>query len=311
MAEFAHCHEFQDKLSLLHRGFSTLTLTSKSVPPTPISLINHPIKPAMEQKPSLEGSVPFAIPSIATPCFTYYKVIGDRSGGVPPVVMLHGGPGGGHEYLLPFANLWSRYGIPVVFYDQVGCAASTHLPEKAGDGSFWTEALFVAELDNLLDHLGLRDGPGFHLFGHSWGGMLGAAFAAQRPRGLRRLVLAAALASHASCVRGVHLLRQQLVPEQQATLLDAARRSDWQSAAVQEVLGLLGGKHVCRTTPPPAELALAMQHLSEDTTVYRTMYVSQNACFGSALSARLRPPLHEKSDSLSGGATRGWSSMAR
>lgn len=135
----------------------------------------------MSQQHSKDGSVPFEAPGISKPCSTYYKIIGDLSSDNAPIVMLHGGPGGGHEYLLTFAELWTHYSIPVVLYDQLGCGASTHLPETAGDGSFWNEALFIAELNNLLDHLRIRDGPGFHLYGHSWGGMLGAAFASTRP----------------------------------------------------------------------------------------------------------------------------------
>ena len=103
-----------------------------------------------------------------------------------------GGPGSGHEYCLPFSKLCSRYGIHVVFYDQIGCAASTHLPQKAGDQSFWQVKLFVAELQNLFDCLQLNqgDGHGFHVQGHSFGGIIAAAFASRQPRRLRRLVLA-------------------------------------------------------------------------------------------------------------------------
>src|ERR1700727_229177 len=94
-----------------------------------------------------EGTVPFKIQHIDTPCHTYYKIIGDLSSNSPRLVVLHGGPGTGHEYLLPFGRLWQQFGIPVVFYDQIGCAASTHLPQTAGDESFWQESLFLAELD--------------------------------------------------------------------------------------------------------------------------------------------------------------------
>lgn len=123
------------------------------------------------QTPTKEGTVPFEIPGKSdVPCFTYYKVIGDISCGAPPVVVLHGGPGAGHEYLLSFAELWPKYGLPVIFYDQIGCASSTHLRDTAGDKEFWQESLFITELNNLIDALKLRNGPGFHLLGQSWGG---------------------------------------------------------------------------------------------------------------------------------------------
>lgn len=222
-----------------------------------------------------EGKVPFKIPSINEPCFTYYKIIGDLASGAPPVVVAHGGPGAGHEYLLTFADLWREYGLPVVFYDQIGCAASTHLRQKAGDEAFWQEQLFQDELDNLLDHLALRRGPGFHLLGQSWGGMLGAAFAARRPPGLRRLVLASALVSKELAARGTRLLRAQMPPDMRQALDEAERKGEYESPAYKNALDFYYRKHVCRAESfPPEELRPALKHLSEDTTVYRTMYVA-------------------------------------
>jgi pimeloyl-ACP methyl ester carboxylesterase len=119
-----------------------------------------------------EGIVPFQLQHpqhTDTPCHTYYKVIGDLSSKSPRLVLIHGGPGTGHEYLLPFGRLWINFGIPVILYDQIGCAASAHLPPTAKDDSFWQETLFLAELDNLLVSLKLRDGPGYYILGHSWG----------------------------------------------------------------------------------------------------------------------------------------------
>ncbi|KAK8079294.1 proline iminopeptidase [Apiospora phragmitis] len=108
-----------------------------------------------------EGKALWKIPSTDELCSTYYKVVGDLSSGKTPVVILHGGPGAGHEYLLTFSDLWPKYGLPVIFYDQIGCASSTHIRQKAGDEAFWQEQLFQDELDHLIDHLGLRIGPGF------------------------------------------------------------------------------------------------------------------------------------------------------
>ena len=77
--------------------------------------------------------------------------------------------------------LASTHSIPVIMYDQLGIGKSTHLPEKNGDGEFWTVSLFLAELDNLLQHLGIQDD--YDLLGQSWGGMLGACHAIKQPKG--------------------------------------------------------------------------------------------------------------------------------
>ena len=234
-----------------------------------------------------EGRVPFSTASIQEPCFTYYKIIGNLLNGAPPVVVVHGRPGAGHEYLLTFADLWTEYGLPVVFYDQIGCASSTHLQEKAGDKPFWQEKLFQDELDNLVDYLKLRDGPGFHLLGQSWGGMLGAAFAACQPLGLQKMVLASALASEELGTRGIGLLRDQMPPEMQKALDEAERKGEYDSPAYKDALDFYYRKHVCRTDPfPPPEMLPALKHLSEDTTVYRTMYVA-SFIFLKGLFARL------------------------
>lgn len=222
--------------------------------------------------PSMEGLIPFQIPgNLDVPCLTYYKIFGNLAGGAPPVVFLHGGPGGGHEYLLSFAELWSQYGIPVVMYDQIGCGASTHLPETAGDKDFWQESLFIAELDNLIDYLKLRDGPGFHLFGQSWGGLLGVAFAARQPRGLKRLVLASGLASMDLSEKSIQLCQQELPIDVQRTLQKSMQEADYKSQAYHDAMAVFQKMFVCRTDPLPTELLLSLKHLGEDQTVYGTM----------------------------------------
>ena len=149
------------------------------------------------------------VPGVEKPCTTYYKVVGDlKSTSAIPLIVLHGGPGFEHNYLLPIADLASPpYAIPVVFYDQIGGGRSTHLPEKNGDELFWTEQLFVDEFFNLLAHLGTKE---YDVLGHSWGGMLGARIAIEQPAGLRRLILTDALASMVTWAAEVRKLLKKL-----------------------------------------------------------------------------------------------------
>ncbi|KAF2149030.1 proline-specific peptidase [Myriangium duriaei CBS 260.36] len=218
--------------------------------------------------PTREGTIPFPISAVDKPCFTYFKVFGDLSKGTP-VVCLHGGPGAGHEYMLPFAELWPKYNIPVILYDQIGCASSTHLQEKAGDKAFWQEDLFVRELDNLLDHLQLRGG--FHLLGHSWGGMLGPAFASRRPQGLQRLILASGNASKELSMLGASVRRDELPPQHLEAILEAERTRNLDTAAYKEAMNIFNQRYLCRTMPPPAELLLGVKNMAEDKTVFGTM----------------------------------------
>ena len=125
---------------------------------------------------------------------TYYRITGDlKSANRPPVIVLHGGPGALHTYTLAMANLATEHRA-VIHYDQLGCGRSTRLPEKAGDGAFWTTELFLTELDGLLKHLGVKT---YYAIGQSWGGYLGFAHALQQPKGLRAFINADGIASWA------------------------------------------------------------------------------------------------------------------
>lgn len=126
---------------------------------------------------------------------TYYKIFGALDGRTrTPLVVVHGGPGLTHDYLLPVSDLAATVSIPVVFYDQIGNGLSTHLKEKPP--TFWTVDLFINELVNLLDHLNIKNA--FDILGHSWGGILSSELEVQRqPVGLKHLVLSDSLASSA------------------------------------------------------------------------------------------------------------------
>jgi proline-specific peptidase len=218
---------------------------------------------------SYEGKLPLEIPSAGKPCETWYKVFGDLSKGVPLITM-HGGPGAAHEYLLPFVDLHLKYGTTVVFYDQVGCGNSTRLREKMGDEDFWTIDLFIHELDALIDHLGLRS-RGFDLAGQSWGGMLAGVYAARKPKGLRRLVLADAPASIPLMLKGEQELMKFLPHDVQNVLEECHRNHDFESEKYKAAVGVFYKRHLCRLDPWPAEVTKALGHLEEDPTVYMTM----------------------------------------
>ena len=131
----------------------------------------------------LEGTVPF--PHGGEDAETWYRVTGDlRADGPAPLVVLHGGPGGTHDYLLSLVDL--AHGRAVVHYDQLGNGRSTHYPDRGPD--FWTPELFVRELQNLVDALGIAGRH--HVLGQSWGGFLAEEYALTQPPGLRSLVLA-------------------------------------------------------------------------------------------------------------------------
>jgi L-proline amide hydrolase len=135
----------------------------------------------------------------------------------------------------------------------------------------------MAELDNLLDSLQLRDGPGYHLLGHSWGGRIAAAFAATQPKGLKRLVLASGIASSRTYVEGIQILRRQLPSETQLAIeegIEEELKGNFDSALFKDAMDVFFRNYFCRSEPfPPKELRTAFKHMSEDKTVRETMLV--------------------------------------
>lgn len=218
-----------------------------------------------------EGLVEFSVPTAGKPCQMWYKVVGDLKSGTRPLVCLHGGPGCSHHYLLSIADLTSSYGIPTIFYDQIGNASSTHLPEKNGDASFWTVELFLDELDNLLSKLGVQDD--YDLLGQSWGGMLGACHAARQPTGLKRLILADSPSDMRLFVEAANLLRTKLPEDVQDALKKHEADGTTDSKEYEAAVEVFYSRHLCRLDPMPEELVTSLEWIKKDPTVYLTMYV--------------------------------------
>jgi L-proline amide hydrolase len=196
---------------------------------------------------------------------TWYRVTGDLGSGKPPLIVAHGGPGCTHDYVDSLKDL-AATGRAVVHYDQLGNGRSTHLRDKGAE--FWTVALFVSELNNLIAHLGLKS---YDLFGQSWGGMLGAEFAVTKPAGLRRLVIADSPADMATWVAEANRLRAALPPEVQQTLLMHEAAGTTTSHDYEQAVMQFYARHVCRIQPMPDEVARTFAAMAEDPTVYGTM----------------------------------------
>ena len=197
---------------------------------------------------STEGKIPFTLPGVKEECFTWYKTVGDIKKATP-LIFLHGGPGAGHDDHFHLAETFKASGIPTIWYDQLGCGNSSRVAEKAEDETFWKIDLFCSELDNLIDHLGVRDGPGFSLVGHSWGGILGAIYASRQPRGLKKLIIACSMAVTAISDKENERLFRALPVSEEVMRLDAAE--DYDNPIYQEAVTRFAKKHFCTLDPFP------------------------------------------------------------
>ncbi|KAJ7873841.1 proline-specific peptidase [Mycena olivaceomarginata] len=159
---------------------------------------------------------------------TAFKVFGNLKSKTRPLLVLHGGLGIPHQYLLSFARLSGAHNIP----------------------EFWTEELFMKELDNVLAHFKIEGE--FDLAGHSWGG---------HARG--------------QLYRGSSSLtpqRMELWSVGTNALLEAFPREFRDMLMKHEVAGTFDEQHLCGAQPWPQDLVNAVEALEADPTVYSTMH---------------------------------------
>jgi proline iminopeptidase len=103
-----------------------------------------------------------------------------RIGAGPPVVVLHGGPGAHHDYLLPQYDLLARRRT-LLYYDQRGGGRS---PIARDIAAGWRE--HVADLETLREQW-RQDRV--TLLGYSWGGLLAVLYALEHPQRIERLAM--------------------------------------------------------------------------------------------------------------------------
>ncbi len=126
---------------------------------------------------------------VETPSGTF-EVWTRKAGDHPTVKMLllHGGPGATHEYLLPLEEPLVGAGYEIYFYDQLG----SHFSDQPDDPSLWEIPRFVDEVEQVRAGLGLER---MVLYGQSWGGVLGIEYALAHPERLQGLVVSNMMSS--------------------------------------------------------------------------------------------------------------------
>jgi len=105
-----------------------------------------------------------------------------RVGAGPLVVVLHGGPGAHHDYLLPQYDLLAKR-RELFYYDQRGGGKS---PVSRDTPVGWRE--HVADRDGIRETLGLEQ---MTLCGYTWGGLLAILYLLEHPERVERMALVA------------------------------------------------------------------------------------------------------------------------
>lgn len=198
---------------------------------------------------------------------TWYRVIGDLKSKMTPAVVIHGGPGAPHNYVLGIAHLIAMTGRPVIVYDQIGCGQSTHLNDKPNE--FWTVDLFKEELSLLLRELKIS--KKYLLVGQSWGGILSFAHAVDKPKGLKGLVIANSLASVPKWLPEIERLVSELPPVHRKAVHKGLKVGNYSSPEFEAANDFFTLQHLVRVPMTP-DVTEAFGQLAENPTVYTAMW---------------------------------------
>ncbi len=154
---------------------------------------------------------------------TYYRIVGEKTPGKAPLLLIHGGPGSSHNYF-ELMDDYAATGRQLIMYDQVGCGKSS-LPE---DESVYVKETWAAELIALREYLHLDE---IHMLGQSWGGMLEMYYLTQFDvQGVKSVMIDGSPASIKLWTQEQHRLISYLSYEDRMAIAEAERTGDFTGA---------------------------------------------------------------------------------
>lgn len=161
---------------------------------------------------------------------TYYRIVGEKTPGKAPLVLLHGGPGSTHNYFEVLDKI-AETGRQVIMYDQIGCGNSF----VEGHPELFNADTWIKELIELRKHLGLDE---IHLLGQSWGGMQTIWYALEyKPKGIKSYILSSTLSSAKLWEEEQKRRISYMSKEDQEALLGAVESRDYSSKEYNDALG--------------------------------------------------------------------------
>lgn len=169
----------------------------------------------------------------------WYEVYG--SGTKPPVLLLHGGPGGTSFGFEPLKEL--GYDGPIIFWDQLGSGRSSALT----DTTLMTIENYVDQVERLREHLKLED---FVLYGHSWGTMLGMDYYLSYPDEVKAIIFSSPLFSTDSWIADADTLIATLPDSIQHIIRHHESMGTYEDPEYQEATKLYYSLYVTRKERP-------------------------------------------------------------
>lgn len=174
---------------------------------------------------------------------TYYRIVGECTGNKKPIILLHGGPGSGHDYFEMLDDL-ALDGRAVISYDQLGCGKSKVFDRP----DLFNKETWIEELIALRKHLNLDE---CHLLGQSWGGMMEIIYAIDyKPKGIHSLTLSSTLSSASLYASEQHRMISYLPQKEIDAIQKAEETNDFSSKEVLEAIDHYMNLHCCNTNNP-------------------------------------------------------------
>jgi proline iminopeptidase len=183
------------------------------------------------------------------------------------VLLLHGGPGGTHEFFESFDGYFPNESIEYIYYDQLG----SYYSDQPDDNSLWTTERFVEEVEQVRIALGL-DNTNFYLLGQSWGGILAMEYALKYQKNLKGLIISNMMASAPVYNKyAEEVLGPQLEPKILAQLQEFEKNKDYSNPKYMELLlNHYYTEHILRMPVDkwPESINRAFKHLNPKVYVY-------------------------------------------
>ncbi len=205
---------------------------------------------------------------ITTPSGTFH-VWTKRMGNNPTikVLLLHGGPGGTHEFFECFDGYLPNEEIEYIYYDQL----DSYYSDKPNDSTLWTTEHFVEEVEQVRIALNMNK-DNFYLLGQSWGGILAMEYALKYQKNIKGLIISNMMASAPKYEQyAKEVLGPQMDPAIYKEIMDMEDKGDFANPRYSELLFQhYYTQHICRLPLDqwPESVTRAFNHLNPNIYVY-------------------------------------------
>lgn len=197
-----------------------------------------------------------------------FKVWTKRFGNNPKikVLLLHGGPAAGHEYMECFESFFPQEGFEFYEYDQLGASYS----DQPKDSSLWTIDRYVDEVEQVRKAIG-ADSTNFYVLGNSWGGILGMEYALKYQQNMKALIVADMVASCPEYGKYANeVLSKTMDPKVLAEIRAIEAKKDFANPRYEELLmPNFYKQHICRLAEWPDPVNRTFKHVNSE--VYTLM----------------------------------------